>query len=127
MFFWFRRYIYSPVILPGVDNLHGCIDEHAYIHVEIIVPVDNNFTKNFNQKNELFIKRHLPLRHLPEKLSKPHFSEITAPEENPLPGKTSLAGHIRMFFGFVAIYIVTLFSPGRIIYMAVLTNMHTFM
>ena len=89
-FFWFRRYIYNHVILPGEDNLHGYIDEHAYIHVEIIVPGDNNFTENFNQKN-------LPLRHLPQKLSKPHFSEITAPEENPLPGKTSLARHIRMF------------------------------
>ena len=54
MFFWFRCYIYSPVILPGEDNLHGYIDEHAYIHVEIIVPRDNNFTENFNQKNELF-------------------------------------------------------------------------
>ena len=32
------------------------------------------------------------LRHLPQKISKPHFSEIDAPEENPLPGKIPLHG-----------------------------------
>ena len=52
--FLVRRYIYNPVILPGEDNLHGNIDEHAYSHVDIIVPGDNNFMENFNQKNELF-------------------------------------------------------------------------
>ena len=34
--FLVRRCIYNPVILPGEDNLHGYIDEHAYSHVDII-------------------------------------------------------------------------------------------
>ena len=33
------------------------------------------------------------LRHLPQKISKPHFSEIDAPEENPLPWKIPLHGN----------------------------------
>ena len=51
--FWIRRYIYSPVILPGEDNLHGYIDEHAYIHVEIVVPGDNNFTEKFQSEKRV--------------------------------------------------------------------------
>ena len=38
----------------------------------------------------------LILRHLPQKISKPHFFATEAPEENPLPGKTSLAWHISL-------------------------------
>ena len=54
------------------------------------------------------------LRHLPQKISKPHFSAMQAPEENPLPGKTSLAWHISLKKSVFAIYIIPLSSPGKI-------------
>ena len=54
------------------------------------------------------------LRHLPQKISKPHFSEIDAPEENPLPGKTSLAWQLYFTKSIAAIYIIPLSSPGKI-------------
>ena len=39
------------------------------------------------------VSKSIILRHLPQKISKPHFLANIAPEENPLPGKTSLAWH----------------------------------
>ena len=56
----------------------------------------------------------LILRHLPQKISKPHFFATEAPEENPHPGKTSLAWHIRLTESVAAIYIIPLSSLWKI-------------
>ena len=57
------------------------------------------------------------LRHLPQKISKPHFSVAMAPEENPLPGETSPCEAYELFSFFiyiVSLYILPETSHGRI-------------
>ena len=74
---------------------------------ESIFPREDNYTGNIYQKARY-------LRHLPQNISKPHFSAIDAPEENPLPGNTSLAWHISFTKSVVPIYRIPLSSPGKI-------------
>ena len=60
------------------------------------------YSDNSMQKSESL----LILGHLPQKISKPHFFAIDAPEENPLPENTSLAWHISLTKSAVPIYTI---------------------
>ena len=69
--------IYSPVIVPGDNNY-------------TVLPISS--ACNYYPRGPFFsilqsINAHL--RHSPQNISKPHFSAIKAPQENPLPGETS--------------------------------------
>ena len=87
----------KKTLFPGKLPLHGIIkivildSFHLYIYTTINLP-GRQTGVTFFSKCALSVT-HVRLRHLPKSFPSPVFSKIQAPQENPLPGKTSLAWH----------------------------------